>query len=196
MSFCDEFEHGFGWVEDGTFLRRCGHALIEDGRVWLVDAFEHDGLDERIRAAGEPAGVIQLLDRHNRDCQAIARRLGVPLHRLEAPAPFETIRLTTLPRWDEVALWWPGRRVLVVADAVGTSPPWRVSGERLAVHPMLRLRPPRELVPFDPERILVGHGEGVHEGATAALHEAIASSRRRMPGYALGRLRARVLRRG
>ena len=33
-----------------------------------------------MRSLGEPAAVLQLLDRHNRDCAAFAERLGVPLH--------------------------------------------------------------------------------------------------------------------
>jgi hypothetical protein len=200
VSFCDEFAvspsvGGFGWVEDTGFLRRCGHALADDGRVFLVDPFEHDGLDERVRAAGEPAGVIQLLDRHGRDCAQIARRLGVPLHRLEDHPPFETIPLATPPRWDEIALWWPGPRALVVAEVLGTARFYRAPGERIAVNPVLRLAPPRRLGRLEPERILVGHGEGIHEDATAALREAIATSRRRIPAYLAGGLRAHVLRR-
>ena len=45
-------------------------------------------------ALGEPAGVVQLLDRHNRDCAAVAAELGVP--HLVVPdavpdSPFEAI---------------------------------------------------------------------------------------------------------
>ncbi|HET7045877.1 MAG TPA: hypothetical protein VFI37_13595 [Gaiellaceae bacterium] len=200
MSFCDEFAlsssvGGFGWIEETGFMRRCGHALIEGGRVWLVDPFEHDGLDGRVRAAGDPAGVIQLLDRHGRDCAAIAQRLGVPLHRLEVPAPFEAIRLATPPRWEEVALWWPEPRVLVVAEALGTARFYRAPGERLAVNPVLRLAPPRRLGRLVPERILCGHGEGVHEEAAGALREALATARRRLPAYVWGGLRAHGLKR-
>lgn len=34
--------------------------------------------------------------------------------------PFEIVPLVRRFRWDEVALWWPERRVLVCADALGT----------------------------------------------------------------------------
>ena len=179
MPWCDEFDGGFGWIEGG-FMRRSGHALVADGRVWLVDPFDVDGLEERVRAAGEPAGVIQLLDRHNRDCEPLARRLGVPLHRLEAPAPFETVALATPPRWRELALWWPERRVLSVPESIGTARFYRAGDERLGVNPLLRLAPPRRLARFAPEHILVGHGEGVHEDAAGALAEALATSRRRL----------------
>jgi hypothetical protein len=33
----------------------------------------------RVRELGHPAGVVQLLDRHARDCRSVAERLGVPL---------------------------------------------------------------------------------------------------------------------
>ena len=49
-------------------------------------------------------------------------------------------------RWQEVALWWPERRVLVTADALGTVAHYfTLGGERLGVHPLLRLTPPRQL---------------------------------------------------
>ena len=194
MELCDEFDGGFGWIEDG-FMRRCGHALVADGRVWLVDPFDDEGLEEQVLATAEPGGVIQLLDRHNRDCEPLARRLGVPLYRLDAPPPFEAIPLGTPPGWNEVALWWPERRVLVVADALGTARYFRAGDERLGVHPLLRPIPPRRLGRLAPDRFLTGHGEGIHEGAAGALAEALATARRRIPAYLWGGFRAHVLNR-
>jgi hypothetical protein len=186
VNLCDEFDGGFGWLEDER-MQRASHALVADGRVWAIDPVDGGGVEERLRAAGEPAGVIQLLDRHNRDCAALAARLGVPHHRLVAPAPFEAIRLRTPPRWEEVALWWPERRVLVCADALGSVPrSFCAPGERLGVHPLLRLVPPRRLASLDPERVLVGHGAGVHEDAAAAMREALATARSRIPAWLLG----------
>lgn len=193
MHLCDEFEGGFGWIEETGFLRRCGHALVDGGKVWLVDPFDDEGLEERVRAAGEPAGVIQLLDRHGRDCEALAGRLGVPVWRLAAPAPFRAVPLATPPRWREVALWWPERRVLVGGDALGTARYYRAGDERLAVHPLLRPLPPRRLAGLAPERVLVGHGAGVHEDAAAALAEALATSRRRLPAWLWGGISAHAL---
>ena len=40
-----------------------GHALASEGRAWLVDPPAGD-VEARLRALDEPAGVIQLLDRH------------------------------------------------------------------------------------------------------------------------------------
>jgi hypothetical protein len=183
VRFCDEFELGFGWIVD-EFLVRCSHALVVNGRVWLVDAVDGEGVEDRVSAAGEPAGVIQLLDRHNRDCEVLAERFGVPHHQVPRMriglAPFEFLSVRDGRFWSEVALWWPEERVLVCADALGTVPAQRVGGERLALHPLLRIAPPRRLGGLNPGRVLCGHGEGVHDDAAAAVEEALATARRRL----------------
>ena len=101
----DELPFGLGWL----ILERYGrtsHALAADGRVWLVDPVDVDGLDDRIAALGEPAGVVQLLDRHGRDCAAIATRFGVP-HQVVPESlpgtPFEVKRVVRLRVWREAA---------------------------------------------------------------------------------------------
>jgi hypothetical protein len=185
----DRQEWGFGWIStDQPKLRLASHALLVDGGVWLVDPSEDEGVEEQVRALGEPAGVLQLLDRHNRACAAFAERLGVPHHRVpfETVGPFETVPIVRRRFWQEVALWWPERRVLVTADSLGTVPHYfTLGGERLGVHPVLRLTPPRELARLDPEHVLCGHGEGVHERAGEALRDALANSRRRLPRLAV-----------
>jgi hypothetical protein len=192
VTFCDEFGDGFGWIVD-EFMQRCSHALVEDGRVWAVDPVDGEGVEERIRAAGTPAGVLQLLDRHNRDCAALAARLGVRLHVVPQGSlgPFAFIAVKNSRSWHEVALWWPDRHVLVCADVLGTAPYYRAGDERLAVHPVLRVRPPRrQLGALQPEVILCSHGQGVLENAGAALREAFSTSLRRIPGQAASALRA------
>jgi hypothetical protein len=189
---CDEFEAGFGWIVD-EFMERCSHGLVEDGRVWLIDPLDRTGLDARVRAAGIPAGVLQLLDRHQRDCAALAARLGVPHHRVprDAVGPFEFVPIKSGRFWDEVALWWPERCVLLCGDALGTADYFLAGSDRLAVHPALRLWPPRrQFGGLEPAAILCGHGEGVFDGAGAALREALSTSRRRIPGQAARALRA------
>jgi len=192
VRFCDEFDGGFGWIVD-EFMQRCSHALVSDGRVWVIDPVDGDGVEERIRAAGAPGGVIQLLDRHNRDCAGLAARLGVP-HLAEpehAVTPFEFRRIRGSRRWKEVAIWWPERRILVFADALGTAPSFRAGGERLGVHPLLRLLPPRrQLAGLAPAAVLCGHGEGVLDGAEPALREALSSARRRIPAQLATAVRA------
>jgi hypothetical protein len=180
--FVDEQDWGFGWIStEQPYLRLTSHALRADGGVWLVDPAEGEGVEERVRALGEPAGVLQLLDRHNRACAAFAERLGVPHHRVpfDGVGPFETVPVTRRRRWwKEVALWWPEQQTLVVAEAVATTRYFPVGGDRVGVHPVLKLTPPRRLRVYEPEHLLVGHGEGVHgPNATAALHQALDRSR-------------------
>jgi hypothetical protein len=191
-----ELPFGVGWIAtEPRLLERASHALVDDGRVWLVDPVDVDGLEERVRAEGEPAGVLQLLDRHARDGALLARRYGVALHDMSEQGvlgvPFGVLRSVSLPFWKEAALWWPERRTLVVADALGTASYFLAPGETLGVHPLLRLLPPRSLGRLEPEHVLCGHGEGVHgPDAAAALHEALRSSRRRLPGWLAGLIRA------
>jgi hypothetical protein len=200
VRYCDEFDDGFGWIVEGEFLERCSHALVAEGRVWLIDPLDADGVEARVRALGEPAGVIQLLDRHARDSAALAESLGAPHHVVPFDAvpgaPFRFLPVQRSRFWREVALWWPERRVLVAGDALGTARYFRARDEPLAVHALLRLRPPRALRGLDPEHLLVGHGEGVHgPDAAVALRDALATSRRRIPSllatFARGHLRQR-----
>ena len=181
----DEREWSLGWIApERPQLQLASHAFLAGGGVWVVDPIDGEGVDERIRALGEPAGVIQLLDRHTRDCATLARRLGVPHHVVPFVdvGPFQAIPLVRRSQWQEAALWWPERRVLVCADALGTVPHYfALGGERLGVHPFLRLTPPRPLADFEPEHVLCGHGEGVHDHAVEAVREALTHARRRLP---------------
>jgi hypothetical protein len=187
LRFSDEFEHGFGWHLEEERLQRTSHAVRAVGGVWLTDVVDGPGLDERIRALGEPAGVVQLLDRHERDCAAVAERLGVALHVTpftDVPgAPFVVLPVVRRKRWREIALWFPEERVLVCADALGSLNYFRAGDEPFGIHPLLRLVPPRRaLGGLEPEHILFGHGEGFHgPEAVPALREALATARRRLP---------------
>jgi hypothetical protein len=195
MRFCDEQDFGFGWRDDGDELGRTSHALGADGRVWLTDPVAWPEAEARARELGEPRGVVQLLDRHERDCAAVAQRLGVPHHRVPMEpiegSPFEFLSILRNRFWRESALWWPAGRVLVLADALGTVAYFRAPGEPLGVHPLLRLRPPGELRRVYPEHVLTGHGEGVHVDAAHALHRALRTSRRRLPAALWSAFRAR-----
>ena len=183
ITLCDEEPWGFGWISASPrFMQRASHALHTAEGVWLIDPVDFDGLDARIAALGRPAGVIQLLDRHNRDCAAVSARLGVPIW-IAPPAgplpgsPFEIVDVRRSRHWQECALWWPEQQVLAVAEIVGTPPYYRAAGESLGVHPLLRWSPPRALDRFDPVHILCGHGAGIHDHAPAALHAAIDRAR-------------------
>jgi hypothetical protein len=174
---------GLTWVEQNA-MARAAHALTDDGRVWLIDPYENAEALAAATQLGTPAGVIQLLDRHKRDCESIAQRLGVALHRLPqdgAGTPFTPISVISNRAWREVALWWPEQQALVVAEAVGTAPAFAL-GRRVGVHPMLRLLPPRgPLSRYQPERLFVGHGETIEAGAAPALREALEHSRSDTP---------------
>jgi hypothetical protein len=153
-------------------------------RVWLIDPFEDAAGLDAAAALGEPAGVIQLLDRHGRDGQAIAVRLGVELRRLPAAlpgTPFEVVSVVARPWWREIALWWPAERALIVAEAIGTGPVFAL-GRRAGVHPLLRALPPRSaLGKYSPERLLVGHGPALPADAAPALSQALSASRSDLP---------------
>jgi len=175
---------GLTWVAADA-MQRAAHALADDGRVWIVDPFDDAAAFEQVAALGQPVAVLQLLDRHNRDAAAIAQRLGVPHVKVpkELPdTPFEVRRVIHNPVWKEVALWWPQRRALVVAEVLGTAPAFAVGDGPVGVHPMRRLQPPRGLRDLQPEHLLVGHGPPVHGPATAdATRHAIRRSRRDFP---------------
>ena len=180
----DEYEFGFSWVMDEP-IERTSHALVADGRVWLIDPVDVPEAIDRAAGMGEPAAVLQLLDRHNRDCAAVAERLGV-LH-VKVPdvvpgSPFEAIPAVRLPLWQETALWWPEERTLVVAEVVGSAPPYTGGGARVGLHIFLRPLPPERIRGHLPAHLLMGHGGGLHgETAATALEEAFEHARSDLP---------------
>lgn len=190
IRFCDDRrEAGFSWTVDEP-MTRTSHALADGGRVWLVDPVRHAPALARAGVLGTPSAVLQLLDRHHRDCASVAAELGVP--HLVVPtavpdSPFDVVIVKRLARWRETALWWPAERTLVVAEAIGTNPFFAAGRDRAGVHPLLRLLPPRDaLSPFEPEHLLVGHGEGLHgQAAAQGLDAALAHARTGLPRLAL-----------
>ena len=182
-------EHPLGvtWVMEDPPLRT-SHALAAHGRVWFVDPVDVPEAMERAAGLGEPAGVLQLFMAHPRDCEAVATRLGVPLHVLPdvlPESPFSVLNVDLGP-WKERALWWPEPRGLVVAESVGTAPHYALGNGPAGVHIMRRPLPPKHLSPFLPEHLLVGHGPPVHGGdAAAALLDALNRSRRDLPAFVL-----------
>jgi hypothetical protein len=185
--FIDETSFGFGWIaEEPHFMQRASHAILAGGGVWIFDPVDCDGVDERIRALGEPAGVIVLFARHERDSAALAARLGVSVWATDAPPadpPFQLVRIGR----GQLAAWFPEHETLLVSEALGTVQYMRAPGERLGLHPFRRLLPPRRLNAFDPEHVLVGHGAGLHgPDAAEALHEVLDQG----PGRTLAWLRA------
>jgi hypothetical protein len=193
FSFCDEIEGGFGWQVDER-MQRTSHALAGHDGVWIFDPIAWEPALERVPELGTPAGVVQLLDRHERDCAEIAARFGVPHYAVPvqgiSASGLEVITVTSSRFWTEIAVWVPRRQALVCADALGTAPYFRAGDEPLAVHPLLRLKPPRVLDRYEPKHVLCGHGAGVHgPDASEALREALRTARRRLPRAWVGALR-------
>ena len=196
MTIIDEIPGiAFGWIAPTpAFMQRASHAIAVDGQVWVVDAVHDAAMLARVSDLGTPAGVVQQLDRHPRDCARVARELGVPLHVLPTRAPdgarFEVIPVvgSRIPRWHEIALWFADVGVLSVAEAVGGAPYFCVPGAAMGPHPLLRVfAPPRCLAGIGCDHVLFGHGPGVHGPDTAhQLGDAIRSSRRGTPRWALG----------
>ncbi|WP_090622594.1 hypothetical protein [Natrinema salaciae] len=199
----DRFDGGVGWIAyPEETMGRASHALEIDGDVWVLDPVDADGIDELFAEFGDVAGVVVMLDRHKRDAAAVADRHDVPVYlpeffegvteELDAPvARFDDelsdTGLQAFPVvdnrfWQEVALYDPTDGTLVVPETVGTVDYFLAGDEHLGVHPMLRLNPPRAaLRGVAPERVLVGHGSGIMEGASQTLEDALAGSRKRTP---------------
>lgn len=184
-SHFDEYEFGASWVQRES-MERGSHALRDAGRVWLVDPVDSGDDVDRAIGDGEPAGVIQLLNRHNRDCEAISERLGVPHLRLPDSlpgTPFMAFRVIDRPMWREVGIWWPERKALVVTEAVGTGKELAVADTGIAVHPFLRLIPPGAIRPYtDVAHFLPGHGHTLHDPDLGRrIQEALDRSRSDFP---------------
>ncbi len=211
FSEIDRFDGGVGWIaHPDERMQRASHALAVDGEVWVLDPVDAEGLDDLLAEFGEVAGVVVMLDRHKRDAAAVANRHDVPVYlpgffegvseEIDAPTVrfgpkladtgLEAAVVKDSRFWQEVALYDPDRRTLVVPESVGAAEYFLAGRERLGVHPMLRPVPPTaQLGGFTPDRVLVGHGEGVVTDASRALQDALSGARRRTPQLYAGNLR-------
>lgn len=215
----DRYDGGVGWIAyPDEAMERASHAFAvaneetDADDVWVVDPVDAPGVDDLLDELGTVAGVVVGLDRHVRDSGELADRHGVPVYVPEwmtgvaeelgpdvdierfgsrlADTGFEAIRIrdSSLPPWQEVGLF--DGETLIVPESLGTGSFFRGDRERLGVHPVLRLTPPTTaLSGLDPERVLVGHGVGVHERAAVAVEDALSNSRGKAP-----RLYAKTLR--
>ncbi|MFB6220735.1 MAG: hypothetical protein ABEH90_04785 [Halolamina sp.] len=202
LDVVSRWDGGISWSLAEDRLERTSHALTTEDGVWIIDPVDAPGLDDELDELGEVAGVTLLVDRHKRDTEAVAQRHGVPVSLPGPLAPvardletecerypntlpetgFEVIRLLSNPGWQEAALYDEERGTLVVQEALGANEIFTTPGERIGVHPLLRLLPPRKaLSDLDPDRVLVGHGEGVFEDAGEELRGALRRSRRTAP---------------
>jgi hypothetical protein len=200
FAIVDEWADGFGWRahpdEPGT---RTSHAAATDNGVWLFDPLDAPGIDERIAELGTVAGVAVLADYHTRDAAAFAHRydvpvtvpawlsrppdrLTVPVERVDASvAGFELRPLRPLCAWRETVAYRERDGTLYAPDFLSTHPKFTVGDERLGMPTFSRLSPPTERFDCAPARILLGHGNGVFEDATAHLRRTLSGARRRFP---------------
>ena len=141
------------------------------------------------RGSGAPRACCSCSTATTATAPPIAARLGVPHLRLPAAipgSPFAVVPVINLPGWHEIALWWPERRTLVVAELIGTNEFFALGGDPAGIHPLLRLTAPGALRGYEPEHLLVGHGRGVHGPAAAeALAGAYDRARKDLPRLAL-----------
>ena len=197
----DQWDGGVGWIaHPEETMERASHALATDEGVWLVDPLETPGVADRLGDLGEVAGVIVLSNYHLRDADVFAERydvpvtlpvpmtgvedsLAAPVDRLEigtAVGGYELFTVAHSPWWQEYGL--DDGEILVVGESVGTADYLRAGDEALGVMLLRRLTPPRAaLAGRDPDRVLTGHGPGLHEDAGHALEEALRNARRRFP---------------
>lgn len=209
----DRTDDGVGWIAypDET-MQRASHALAVDGGVWVVDPVDAEGIDDLFAEYGDVAGVVILLDRHKRDAAAIARRhdasvwvpsfmdgvsgeLDAPVEQFRhdlADTGFGVHEVVNNRFWQEALLYNEDSGVLVVPEAVGTTEYFRTGDRPLGVHPVLRPVPPKKLTRLEPASLRVGHGAGVHEDATEALHDAVDGARARLPALYWKNLRMLV----
>lgn len=198
----DAFEHGFGWLAHPDEVgQRASHAFVCEEAVWIVDPLMAPGVVERISALGDVAGVAICSSWHARDAAVFARafdvsvyvpadmrrvaaRIDAPVERYRGELPatnVTTIHRRLVPGFEEAILVHEPSNTLYVPDSLGTARYFRTDAERIGVSPFSRVRPPFALLSVGPDRVLVGHGRGITDDATAAIRDAIEHARRRAP---------------
>lgn len=190
----DRWPGGVEWIaHPHETMERSSHALVTDEGVWVVDPVDAVGLDDVLDSLGEVVGVVVMLEQHSRDAVRIASRHDVPVAMpswlrvsLDVPVErftdrlggtrYELVPILVTHLWREGALY--DGDTLYVPESVGTASYFRAPGEALGVSHMRRPWPPREaLGSLEPDHLIVGHGPGIHTGATATLHAAIENAR-------------------
>lgn len=207
----DRWENGFGWVahpDEPTM--RASHAIRGADGVWVFDPIDAPGIHGHLNDLGTIAGIAVQSNFHTRDAATFSQRYDVSIHlpvwmdrvaervdaqteRFRAP-PGELVELggsgimmrtiDPLTFSREAIVYRLTDGTLRIPDMVFTA--LTVGRERLSYDFAHRLAPPREpLADLDPERILVGHGEGVFDDAAGALEYTMDNARRLLPRAAL-----------
>ena len=207
----DVGEAGIGWIADPTeLMQRTSHAFFgADDRLWLVDPLDVPGLDDYLGSHGEVGGVIVAFDRHRRDAAKIAQRFDLPVTvppvlegfvgsidaetRVRpgcetAQLQFHTLLDSRVPPWREAAVIGPDGTTIYIPEVLGRAGYYTAPGERVGVHPMLRVTPPRAAMQsLSFQTLWCGHGRGL-TGAQAEVDRALRDARSRLPAAYLSAL--------
>lgn len=209
IEIVDRWPDGIGWMaHPEESAQRTSHAIRGQDGVWVFDPLDGPGVEERLNDLGDVAGVAVLSSHHSRDSAVFAARhdvavhlpswmddaaakIDAPIERYDAP-PGEWVELgasgisvrTVDPAtaWREAIAYRRADGTLRVPDMLSTVPDMTVKDERLGCYLFHRFAPPRAaFADVDPERILVGHGEGIAQDAPEALESALDDARRYLP---------------
>src|SRR4051812_11527415 len=75
------FDGGISWSGNPPgFLERSSAALVDQGRVWLIDPLWTEGIEPELAALGTVVAIIMTLRWHERDVNRFARRFDVPVY--------------------------------------------------------------------------------------------------------------------
>lgn len=207
MEVIDQWKNGFGWFSHPDELgMRASHAIRGEDGVWVFDPLEAPGVHDRLAELGTVVGIAVQSNFHARDAASFAERYDVPVYlpvwmdrvaeRIDTPIerfpapPGESVEMGTsgmmirtidpVTFWREAIVYRPTDGTLRIADMIFNA--MQVGNERLAYHYFHRFAPPREpFADLDPERILLGHGEGVFHDAAGALDYTLDNARRHLP---------------
>lgn len=199
----DEWHGGLGWItHPDERTRRTSHAVMGRDGVWLFDPLDAPGVDRLVTSLGDVVGVAVLSAGHGRDAATFADRFEVPV---SVPAWIDDITTppgvrraavtetlgdsgfalrptTSRATGPEAIAWRETDSTLYTPDLLSTLPLYRVGDERIAPSLLTRLRPIRAIAAdLDPDRIICGHGTGVFDDASGALHDALSAAHRGFP---------------
>ena len=221
IEIIDRWENGFGWIaHPDEDTRRVSHAMRGRDGVYLFDPLDGPGLRSHLSELGTVFGVVVQSKFHARDANVFAERYDVPVYlptwmdrvadQVEArveryPSPpeewvelgssgIDARTIDSETAWTEVVVYDRTDDTLRTADLFATVPEFRIGNERLGVYILHRLSPPTAaFTGVDPERILVGHGEGVFDDASETLNETLSDARRHLPRALLTQLPAQTI---
>ncbi len=197
------------WISQPTEMQQRASLAIElDGARYAVEPVDCAGLDDRLAEHGGIEGVLVLMDRHSRDARKIAARhdvpvyapvgadqiadsIGGPIASFDAGESFELRWLHEGRFQEELALFRPDDETLFVPETLGRAPYFTATAERIGIHPMARIRPPRaKLSGLSVARLFFGHGRPIADVADREIDHTLQMAGRRLPSAMYNGFRA------